>query len=147
MSELVVNLSTRPNIEAPRWDQSNYWGRAKHFFVTTNPLNVLRTSSELDHSKQTVEEYRLASYCFHTSTFFKGKNSNQREHFIYLHSEVFRAGKVDPKLTVDQLWKAKTIFDSAYHPDTKEKMILIGRMSAQVPMNMVITGCMMTFYK
>jgi sideroflexin-1/3 len=103
------------NLDSPRWDQSTYTNRAKHFFLTTNPFNVLASDAELTKAKQIVETYRIDR-------------------------------KIPQNMTVDDLWNAKYLMDSAYHPDTKEKMFLPGRMSAQVPCNVLITGGMLTFY-
>jgi tricarboxylate carrier len=105
----------RINLDAPRYDQSTFEGRAKHFFITTNPLNVLASDEELDRAKTIVDAYR--------------------------------AGKEDKSWTEDQIWAAKQLYDSAFHPQTGEKLFILGRMSCQVPGNMLITGCMMTFYK
>ncbi|KAM3727106.1 Sideroflexin-1 [Dirofilaria immitis] len=116
MSELVSQLKHPPDISKPRWDQSTFAGRARHFFVTTNPLNLFISRERLEEAKKIVLDYK-------------------HEH------------KVPEKLTVNELWHAKQIFDSAYHPTTNELMVLPGRMSCQVPGNMLLTGGMLTFYK
>ena len=111
----VEKKAPRLDLSKPRYDQSTFEGRAKHFFITTNPMNVLASDEELERAKSIVEAYRV--------------------------------GKEDSKLTADDIWAAKELYDSAYHCQTGEKLFLPGRMSFQVPGNMTITGCMMPFYK
>ncbi|XP_030562679.1 sideroflexin-1-3 [Drosophila novamexicana] len=106
----------RVDIDRPKYDQSTYLGRVKHFILVTNPLNVFASNAELERARQIVIKYR--------------------------------AGKEVPEASsLEDIWKAKYLYDSAFHPETGEKQLIVGRMSAQMPMNMLITGCMMTFYK
>uniref|UniRef100_A0A8V0Z766 Sideroflexin 2 n=1 Tax=Gallus gallus TaxID=9031 RepID=A0A8V0Z766_CHICK len=103
------------DIDAPRWDQSTFMGRLRHFLNITDPRTVLVPERELDRAQAVV------AGC--------------------------RAGMVPPGSSQEQLLYAKKLYDSAFHPDSGEKMNLIGRMSFQVPGGMAITGFMLQFYR
>lgn len=51
-------LSLDINIKEPRWDQGTFMGRAKHFFMITDPRNVLLSSETLEGARDIVENYR-----------------------------------------------------------------------------------------
>ncbi|XP_077679008.1 sideroflexin-3-like [Eretmochelys imbricata] len=46
------------NIREPRWDQSTFQGRAKHFFMVTDPRNLLLSGKMLEDARRVVENYR-----------------------------------------------------------------------------------------
>jgi len=61
--------------------------------------------------------------------------------------QLYRDKKEPAGVTDEQVYAAKKMYESAFHPETQQKMFLPGRMSFQVPGNMTITGFMMTYYR
>ena len=59
----------------------------------------------------------------------------------------FRLGQEPEGTTEEELWYAKKLTLSAFHPDSGELQNFIGRMSFQVPGGMIITAGMLQFYK
>jgi len=66
MAAVMGESSDEPriNIDQPRYDQSTYVGRAKHFFITTNPLNLFATPSQLDRAHHLVTGYRFVTVTY-----------------------------------------------------------------------------------
>ena len=51
-------LHPKFNIEEPRYDQRTYWEREKHFFVTTNPVNILATQEQVEEAKDLLDKFK-----------------------------------------------------------------------------------------
>nr|XP_032819135.1 sideroflexin-2 isoform X2 [Petromyzon marinus] len=49
------------NVDAPRWDQTTFVGRLKHFFNITDPRTALLSNSELERAKELVMLCRAGS--------------------------------------------------------------------------------------
>ncbi|KAJ3066910.1 hypothetical protein HDU98_009838 [Podochytrium sp. JEL0797] len=55
----------------------------------------------------------------------------------------YKAGKADPNVGEETLWKAKKLVDSTFHSDTGEKILLPFRMACFVPTNALIVAGML----
>ena len=60
---------------------------------------------------------------------------------------MFSQGREPHGTTKEQLLYSKKLYDSAFHPDTGDKMNIFGRMSFQMPGGMIITGAMLSWYR
>ena len=54
----AVHPAIHVDLSRPRHDQSTYWGRARHFMETVNPLNILASSSKLEEAARIVQGYK-----------------------------------------------------------------------------------------
>lgn len=131
------------DIDAPRWDQSTFMGRLKHFFNITDWRTVLLPDSRLDEAKVLVESCRWRNRLIWWGYLYAFLPVS---YFLSLPLSL-RAGSIPPGTTEEQLHYAKKLYDSAFHPDTGDRMNLTGRMSFQVPGGMAITGFMLQFYR
>lgn len=57
-ARMSEELSLNINIKEPKWDQGTFMGRAKHFFMVTDPRNVLLSSETLEEARVITENYR-----------------------------------------------------------------------------------------
>ena len=123
------------DISQIRWDQATFLGRLNHFSRITDPRLLLK-------SRRDVE---TAQHLYHLAKLGAGEVVRQRTLTLLLCT--YREGHVPRGTTQTQLYHAQTLYHSAVHPDTEEIMHPAGRMSAQVPCGMVITGILLALYK
>ena len=48
----------RINVDLPKWDQSTFQGRLKHFFSITDPRTALCSETDLDNASKLLSQYR-----------------------------------------------------------------------------------------
>jgi F0F1-type ATP synthase membrane subunit c/vacuolar-type H+-ATPase subunit K len=85
------------NIHAQEYNQSKYWGRFMTLFSVQNPANFYLSHSTIESAKELIE-----------GELEKAKDLKPGETFMYSTQ------------TISQIKKAKNIYASAVHPDTKE---------------------------
>lgn len=108
-----MSLPQGINIDEPRYPQTTYANRAKHFLIVTNPLVrfikifLPSTFIFIDFSPE-----------YQQNVFASEESLNRAARIV----KDYKEGKPTPDCkTEDELWHAKHLYDSAFHPDTGGK--------------------------
>lgn len=111
-----------PDLSVPRYPQDTFNGRFWHFLGYTAPRNFCPSEQTLLDAKNLVEQHA------------KDMASKTPAQLSPLSEE-----------RVEDLWRAKYLIDSSYHPDTGELVNVVGRMSSHIPVCTVVCGAMLHF--
>ena len=60
----IPNEPERIDLDSPRWDQSTFSGRFKHFAGITNMLLSLKSDKELNDAQNLLDLYRFTGILF-----------------------------------------------------------------------------------
>ena len=132
-------------LEREELAESTYEGRVRHQ-PGLNHRPGERLNIESPRYDQTTFEGRLRHFMATTNPLNILATAEELERAREIVVS-YKNGTEDKTLTEDQIWEAKELYDSAFHPQTGEQIFFMGRMAFQVPRNMVVIGAMMTFYK
>ena len=105
------------DLNKPRWSQRTFLGRLKHFYHLTHPRHMFHSAATLNSARGLIQAYKAGD-----------RTSLQ-------------------KLSIPDQWRIKYIYDSAFHPDTGEKMLYPFRMCTQVPSAVFIIAGMLAYHQ
>jgi hypothetical protein len=97
------------DLEAPRFDQSTYWGRLSHFLQMTDMRLILTTDEQLADARAKLEAFKAGG------------------------------GRLPEGVSNEEMWRARQVKEATIHPVTDEPMFLPGRMCCFVPSNLPST--------
>ena len=104
------------DVSKARWNQKTFSGRFRHFVELTHPKHMFHSSDTLELARKHISDYKLGN----------------RSAF--------------QQLSLKEQWRIKYIYDSAFHPDSGDKMVLPFRMCAQIPSSVVIIAGILTYH-
>jgi hypothetical protein len=132
------------DLSKPRYDQSTYFGRVRHFFDVIDPRTLLTSDAELKKSVALISAHKdkLLPSGTTAEELWRAKKVRPQSHYT-LHTYIHTYIQIPYTHTHTHIHIQ--IQDAIIHPDTKEPTFVFGRWSAFMPVNIPMAVGMMTF--